>query len=110
MHESRVRMFTLPIVVLFVAVFSSLAQTTKPSSVPPYMNPTLPMNERVDDLVARMTLEEKASQLVNQARAIPRLQVPAYDWWSEALQESPMLEPPRCFRSRLDWRRLLMFL
>src|SRR5208337_86355 len=85
MHESRVRMFTLPIVVLFVAVFSSLAQTTKPSSVPPYMNPTLPMNERVDDLVARMTLEEKASQLVNQARAIPRLQVPAYDWWSEAL-------------------------
>src|SRR5882757_3405538 len=32
-----------------------------------------------------MTLEEKASQLVNQARAIPRLQVPAYHWWSEAL-------------------------
>jgi beta-glucosidase len=32
-----------------------------------------------------MTLEEKASQLVNQARAIPRLNVPAYDWWSEAL-------------------------
>jgi beta-glucosidase len=32
-----------------------------------------------------MTLEEKASQLVNQARAIPRLGVPAYDWWSEAL-------------------------
>ncbi|MEJ2009637.1 MAG: glycoside hydrolase family 3 C-terminal domain-containing protein [Acidobacteriota bacterium] len=32
-----------------------------------------------------MTLQEKASQLVNQARAIPRLHVPAYDWWSEAL-------------------------
>jgi beta-glucosidase len=32
-----------------------------------------------------MTLEEKASQLVNQSRAIPRLQVPEYDWWSEAL-------------------------
>jgi beta-glucosidase len=32
-----------------------------------------------------MTLEEKASQLVNQARAIPRLDIPAYDWWSEAL-------------------------
>jgi beta-glucosidase len=39
----------------------------------------------VDDLISRMTLQEKASQLVNQARAIPRLQVPAYDWWSEAL-------------------------
>jgi beta-glucosidase len=32
-----------------------------------------------------MTLEEKASQLVNQARAIPRLNVPACDWWCEAL-------------------------
>jgi len=40
---------------------------------------------RVDDLIKQMTLEEKAEQLVNQARAIPRLQVPAYDWWSEAL-------------------------
>lgn len=51
----------------------------------PYMDPSLPLEQRVDDLIARMTLEEKASQLVNQARAIPRLQVPAYDWWSEAL-------------------------
>lgn len=32
-----------------------------------------------------MSLEEKASQLINQARAIPKLQVPVYDWWSEAL-------------------------
>jgi beta-glucosidase len=78
-------MFTLLIVVLFVTVLGSVAQTTGPSSVLPYLNPSLPMNERVDDLVGRMTLEEKASQLVNQARAIPRLQVPAYDWWSEAL-------------------------
>ena len=37
------------------------------------------------DLVHRMTLEEKASQLVNDARAIPRLNIPAYNWWSEAL-------------------------
>jgi beta-glucosidase len=51
----------------------------------PYMNPKLPPEERAADLVHRMTLEEKASQLVNQARAIPRLGVPAYDWWSEAL-------------------------
>ncbi len=49
------------------------------------MNPSLPPKERAEDLVHRMTLEEKASQLVNQARAIPRLHVPAYDWWSEAL-------------------------
>ena len=60
----------------------SIAQDT--SNVP-YMNPKLSPEERAADLVHRMTLEEKASQLVNQARAIPRLKVPAYDWWSEAL-------------------------
>ena len=52
---------------------------------PPYMNPKLSPEERAADLVHRMTLEEKGSQLVNQARAIPRLKIPAYDWWSEAL-------------------------
>src|SRR5579862_2190092 len=52
---------------------------------PIYLDPGQPIEKRVDDLIGRMTLEEKASQLVNQARAIPRLQVPAYDWWSEAL-------------------------
>ena len=51
----------------------------------PYMNPKLSPEERAADLVHRMTLEEKASQLVNQARAVLRLHVPAYDWWSEAL-------------------------
>jgi beta-glucosidase len=85
MHKYRVRIFPLFIVALFAGTFGAVAQTAGSSSVAPYLNPALPMNERVDDLVSRMTLEEKASQLVNQARAIPRLQVPAYDWWSEAL-------------------------
>jgi beta-glucosidase len=52
---------------------------------PAYLNTQLPAEQRAQDLVHRMTLEEKASQLVNQARAIPRLNVPSYDWWSEAL-------------------------
>jgi beta-glucosidase len=52
---------------------------------PAYLNPSLPAEQRAADLVSRMTLQEKASQLVNQARAIPRLKVPAYDWWSESL-------------------------
>ncbi len=52
---------------------------------PAYLNPSLPPEQRAADLVRRMTLPEKATQLVNQARAIPRLGVPAYDWWSEAL-------------------------
>jgi beta-glucosidase-like glycosyl hydrolase len=51
----------------------------------PFMDTSLEPVERARDLVQRMTLEEKASQLVNQARAIPRLNVPGYDWWSESL-------------------------
>ena len=75
------RVFLVP----FVLIFVSFAQNTPTPTVPPYLNSSLPLNLRVDDLISRMTLEEKASQLVNQARAIPRLQVPQYDWWSEAL-------------------------
>jgi len=60
---------------------TSAAKEAKPA----YLDTSLPPQERAADLVQRMTLEEKASQLVNQARAIPRLNIPAYDWWSEAL-------------------------
>jgi beta-glucosidase len=59
--------------------------TAQEAANPAYLNPQLPPETRAMDLVHRMTLEEKASQLVNQARAIPRLKVPAYDWWSESL-------------------------
>jgi beta-glucosidase len=51
----------------------------------PWFDPGLPVSRRVDALIAQMTLEEKASQMVNQSRAIPRLGIPAYNWWSEAL-------------------------
>ena len=85
MRECRVFTFPLLLVVLFAAAFHADAQTTEASSSLPYLDPALAIEKRVSDLVSRMTLEEKASQLVNQARAIPRLQVPAYDWWSEAL-------------------------
>jgi beta-glucosidase len=52
---------------------------------PPYLDPSLPVDQRVDDLVSRMTLEEKASQMQDVARAIPRLEIPAYNWWNEGL-------------------------
>jgi beta-glucosidase len=55
------------------------------SEQPAYLNPALPAEQRAADLVHRMTVEEKVTQLVNQSRAVPRLNVPAYDWWSEAL-------------------------
>ena len=49
------------------------------------MNPALPLEQRVDDLIGRMTLEEKVSQMRDHAAAIPRLGVPKYDWWNEGL-------------------------
>ncbi|KAK2994896.1 hypothetical protein RJ640_001879 [Escallonia rubra] len=51
----------------------------------PFCNKTLPIPHRVQDLVTRLTLDEKVSQLVNSAPSIPRLGVSAYQWWSEAL-------------------------
>ncbi|HME58332.1 MAG TPA: glycoside hydrolase family 3 C-terminal domain-containing protein [Terracidiphilus sp.] len=51
----------------------------------PYMNPSLPPEQRAADLVHRMTLAEKATQMQNSSAAVPRLNVPAYQWWSEAL-------------------------
>ncbi len=50
-----------------------------------FLDPSQPTDKRVDDLVSRMTLEEKITQMVNTSPAIPRLGVPAYDWWNEGL-------------------------
>src|SRR5579859_7235943 len=52
---------------------------------PAYLNPTLPLAERVQDLISRLTLDEKLAQLRNDAPAVPRLGLPAYNYWSEAL-------------------------
>ncbi|HEY64371.1 MAG TPA: glycoside hydrolase family 3 protein [Caldilineae bacterium] len=52
---------------------------------PIYKDPSRPIEERVDDLISRMTLEEKVSQMVHAARAIERLDIPEYDWWNECL-------------------------
>ena len=82
MPEMRIRIALQAAIALVLSLAHSAAQTTSNAV---YLDPSQPLNVRVDDLISRMTLEEKATQLVNQARAIPRLQVPAYDWWSEAL-------------------------
>ncbi len=52
---------------------------------PPYKDVSLPIETRVADLVSRMTLDEKISQMVHSASAIPRLGIPAYNWWNECL-------------------------
>jgi beta-glucosidase len=56
-----------------------------PLSGQTYKDPQQPLDKRVDDLLSRMTLEEKASQLLSASPAIDRLGVPAYDWWNECL-------------------------
>jgi beta-glucosidase len=57
-----------------------------PTLPPPiYPDPSYPLEERVDDLVRRMTLDEKIAQLGSNAPAIERLGVPQYNWWNEAL-------------------------
>ena len=52
---------------------------------PAYLDTTLSFEDRAADLVQRMTLDEKVSQMMDQAPAVPRLGVPAYNWWNECL-------------------------
>jgi beta-glucosidase len=73
------------LIVLFslgILSVGTFGQTPKPL---PYLNPALPIQQRVDDLVGRMTLDEKAAQMVNTTPGIPRLNIPPYDWWNEGL-------------------------
>src|SRR5450432_983338 len=70
---------------LCLSALGSAASAKQPSSEPAYKNPKLPVQQRVADLVAQMTLEEKVSQLGHTSSAIPRLGVPEYNWWNEGL-------------------------
>ena len=70
---------------LFLFGFTLSPANAQEAAKLPYMNQNYPAQERAIDLVHRMTLPEKASQLVNQARPIPRLNISAYNFWSEAL-------------------------
>lgn len=65
----------------WTAAFPSFAQTPRY----PFNNTGLSFEKRVDDLVSRLSLEEKVSQMLNSSPAIPRLGIPAYDWWNETL-------------------------
>jgi beta-glucosidase len=77
-RQNRGRGCLLGICVAFL--FASNVSAQVPSHVP-----TPEMARRVSELVGKMTLEEKVSQMQNHAVAIPRLGVPEYDWWSEGL-------------------------
>ncbi len=79
------RIVTLFGLLLLTGAVLNLPVGNGQTSLPPYTNPSLPIEERVNDLVSRMTLEEKVSQMMNAAPAIERLDIPAYEWWNEAL-------------------------
>jgi beta-glucosidase len=67
------------------ALLSAAIGLTGHAQTPAYQNQDLSFDRRVNDLVGRMTLEEKVSQMKDVAPAIPRLGIPAYNWWNEAL-------------------------
>jgi beta-glucosidase len=69
-----------------IFVINLLSQSPEENTKPaPYKNPNLSVEERVNDLISRMTLNEKISQMMNAADSIGRLGVPDYNWWSEGL-------------------------
>jgi beta-glucosidase len=93
-------MRTHPALLGFVLLFSIATAAQQPAHPPtppptneqikaaaamPFRDPSLPIDKRVDDLVGRLTLEEKVEQLIDRAPAIPRLDIPAYNWWNEGL-------------------------
>jgi beta-glucosidase len=71
------------IIILLAAGHILCAETNAQKTL--YLDPALPLDQRVSDLVSRMTLSEKVSQMQNEAPAIVHLQIPAYDWWNEGL-------------------------
>ena len=59
--------------------------TTLSAQTLPYKNPDLAADKRADDLISRLTLEEKVSLMMDTSPAIPRLGIPQFQWWNEAL-------------------------
>lgn len=64
---------------------ANVKQHPEKGDAPIYLDPNQPLEKRVDDLVSRLTLEEKVSQMINNSSAIPRLGIFEYNWWNECL-------------------------
>ena len=77
-------MKTISAGLLFTLVFFLFGCGTKSYDYP-YQDPDLPVQERVEDLISRMTLEEKVSQMIDQADSVGKLGIPMYNWWNECL-------------------------
>jgi beta-glucosidase len=79
------RFLPVCLVIVLTSAFALEAQQDKVSAKLPFNDRSLSIEKRVDDLVGRMTLEEKVEQMRDHAPAIPRLGLPKYDWWNEGL-------------------------
>ena len=86
-----------------VVLVPAAAILGQPADNAAYRNPDLPAERRAADMVSRMTLEEKVLQMQNSAPAIPRLGIPAYNWWSEALHGVARAGKPRYSRRPSAW-------
>lgn len=95
MEQQITNKFTVMFIFVILVLLFRRTESTKPpfscdSSNPntssyPFCNAALPIPQRVNDLVSRLTVDEKILQLVNGAPEIPRLGISAYEWWSEGL-------------------------
>ena len=79
------RLFALTLKSSLLSILLVTVAGAQPAKPLPYLDPSLPTEQRAADLVSRMTLDEKVSEMRNSSEAIPRLNVPAYDWWNEGL-------------------------
>ena len=72
-------------ILLLFTVGWSVCAAQSPKTTYPFRDTTLTVDERVEDLISRLTLSEKVQMMKHQSPAIERLGVPAYNWWNEAL-------------------------
>lgn len=92
-----------------IAVLAAMLAASQSS--PAYLNPSLPVSERARDLVSRLTLDEKVAQMQHEAPGIPRLSIPAYTWWNEALHGAvgnPVTVFPQAIGLAATWNTDLM--
>ena len=72
---------------LFLSALAVLSALTLRAQTPeyPFRDPSLPQEQRIDDLISRLTLEEKIDMMQNGSKGVERLGIPDYNWWNEAL-------------------------
>jgi beta-glucosidase len=101
------------ILFLLLITSTSIITAQQSSDAFPFRNTSLSLEERVNDLISRMTLKEKADQLLYTAPAIPRLGIPAYNWWNEALHGVARAGYATVFPQSItianSWDEVLMF-